>query len=96
METDKNIRLDELSLDNLGRVILSDAIIEQLEKCENLLFSGGANLNCGGSANGGCSNARCDGSLNGSCTNSMSCTSAANMLACQNPDDGVPVNRSCV
>ena len=90
-----NIILTDFALDDLGRVILSDAIIEQIHGYEDLQSAGGANLSCGGSANGGCTNARCDGSMNGSCTNSMTCESAANMLACQSPDAGVPANRNC-
>lgn len=87
--------LDCLSLDSMGRVILSSELIEQLQRYEDSMLAAGTNYRCGGTANGGCTNTRCEGSVNGSCTNQMHCGSSANAFNCQSPVAELPSNSGC-
>lgn len=90
-----NHMLASLSLDSMGRVILSGELIEQLQNYDDTLFAAGTNYRCGGTANGGCTNTRCEGSVNGSCTNQMHCGSSANAFNCQSPVAELPSNSGC-
>jgi hypothetical protein len=89
------IMLNTLQIDNLGRIILTDDIINLIEDHDQLISSGGTNWRCNGTANGSCSNALCSESLNGSCTNQSACGSSANAFSCQNPDVSIPTNSNC-
>lgn len=94
--TDKhNIDLSDLSLDEMGRVILSADLLERIQDCDSQLTAAGSNYNCGGTANGGCTNTRCNDSLNGTCTNLMTCGSSANSFNCKSPLSEFPINSGC-
>lgn len=93
---DRANAIDNLSLDELGRAVLSDEIIKLIEDNDKLLSAGGTNWRCNGTANGACSNAQCNESMNASCSNQSTCSGSANMYACQSPEAGIPVNSSCV
>ena len=77
-----------LSMDEFGRVVLSDDILRAIEGSENFVSAGAANRECGG-ANGGCTNNFCDGSSNGSCSNTLSCVGSGN-LHCALPGEWDP------
>jgi len=79
--SNKGIDLEKLALDELGRVVLSDEQLAQIEGCESTV-SAGANLSCGGSTNGSCTNGSCGSTTNGSCTNQVSCSGATNNRFC--------------
>jgi hypothetical protein len=70
-----------LAIDELGRTVLPDELLDQIEACESLL-SAGANLSCPGGTNGGCSNGSCGNSTNGFCTNSSTCFGAMTVAYC--------------
>jgi hypothetical protein len=76
------IDISAMTLDELGRVVLSDAMLERVEKHDQLLSAGGSNLQCGGSTNGSCTNSACSGSTNGSCTNQITCGASSNSSSC--------------
>jgi hypothetical protein len=72
-----------LALDELGRTLLPDELLDQIEASESMLSSGGQNACCQcGSTNGGCSNGHCDNTSNGGCINSISCVGATNSHYC--------------
>ena len=83
-----------LSLDLLGRVILSDSLLEQIERCDQALLAGGSNTRCGGTVNSSCVNGACNGTLNGSCTNQATCQQAANTFYCKGAAAEIP-NTGC-
>jgi len=89
------ILVSDLKIDNMGRVILTDAILRLIEEHEQILSAGGTNWRCNGTANGGCSNTQCDGSVNASCTNSMTCKNSANGFSCQSGAIEPPFNTGC-
>lgn len=78
------IDLNGLSLDEFGRVVLSDDLLDQIEDCTAIL-SAGANSQCTGSANGSCTNISCGNSSNGWCTNTIHCSGSSNATSCQRP-----------
>ena len=92
-----NIAIDvrTLSLDHLGRVVLPDAVLEQIEVFEDTLVAGGANLHCNGTANASCTNASCGNTANGLCTNQVSCSGSANLVSCNGFADEPPHNTDC-
>jgi hypothetical protein len=61
---------NDLKLDRLGRVVLSDDVLDRLRESTIILAAGGANdfctnAECGGTTNNWqCSNGHCDGSTN--------------------------------
>lgn len=81
-----------LSLDDLGRVVLSDSMLEQIEGCDQALLAGGTNTRCGGTANSSCVNSACNGTLNGSCTNQVTCQESANTFYCRGAAAEVPTD----
>ena len=75
--------LTGLALDELGRVILHDEVLDEIEKCSTTLSAGGYNGWCYQSTNGYCKNGECGGSTNGShCTNESYCGGATNHRFC--------------
>ena len=85
-----NIRIDVISLglDDLGRVVLSDDLLDAVDQCDHIV-SAGANTECGGySSNASCTNYSCGGSSNGWCTNTLQCDGTANYLYCRNDVSG--------
>lgn len=74
--------VEGLALDHLGRVILTDDILDQLDTTSEVL-SAGANQSCSGSTNGTCSNGACGQSTNGFCSNTFACNEASNTRFCQ-------------
>jgi hypothetical protein len=90
------ISLNDVHVDNVGRVILTDAALRLFEENDHFLSAGGTNWRCNGTANGGCSNTQCDGSMNASCTNQMTCQNSANSFSCQGPAIEPPTNTGCV
>ena len=66
-----------LGLDELGRVCLSDDLLDMVDSCEDFA-SAGAN-ECPGSTNSSCSNSNCGYSLNSLCSNT-SCTLSTNRV----------------
>lgn len=81
-----NTRIDigTLGLDELGRVILSDDLLDMIEGCDDIQ-SAGANGPCVGTTNGACTNSMCSNSANGSCTNTVSCSFAHNVHCYDDP-----------
>ena len=75
------VELSQLSLDEDGRVVLSDDVLEELEKFAQICIAGGSNGTCGGSTNSTCSNTFCSGSTNSTCSN-ISCGRARNQSRC--------------
>lgn len=72
----------EFTLDEHGRVVLTDSELDHLLEGADVVSAGGANERCAG-VNGGCTNNNCDNSLNGSCTNS-GCDGTTNSVSCEN------------
>jgi hypothetical protein len=66
----KDLDLRNIALDDAGRVVLSDDVLEQLNAAPLIVSAGGSNEtctngSCGGSSNTiSCSNTQCDGSTN--------------------------------
>lgn len=76
------IELGSLGLDEFGRVLLSDKLLGEVERCDPRVLAGAG----GGfdeTTNGSCTNSICDGSSNGWCTNQLSCDGASNYLYCR-------------
>lgn len=82
-----NTRIDvvNLGLDEFGRVVLSDDLLDSIEGCDQIV-SAGANSGCG--TNSSCTNNMCSGSSNGWCTNTLQCDGASNWLSCRNEVSG--------
>jgi len=77
------IELTTFELDPLGRLIVSDEMLESLDKTFDITTSG-ANGFCSGSGNTSCSNGTCGGSTNSlSCTNSGFCVNSSNSISCR-------------
>ncbi len=82
------LKIDNLALDEAGRVVLGDAELEALS--QEFALAGGDdrttyNNGCqGGPRNTGCSNAGCNGTMNTTCLNSV-CSGTSN-IGCENQD----------
>jgi len=87
--------MSDLSLDSLGRVVLSDELLEQIDRTVAIIAGEGSNTSCGGSANGSCTNGSCGSSVNGSCTNAASCNGSANLYTCKGNAIEPPTNSGC-
>jgi hypothetical protein len=70
-----------LTIDELGRTILPDDMLDRIEAFDPIL-SAGANGSCGGSTNASCSNGACGGSSNQWCSNTFACYGASNHNYC--------------
>jgi hypothetical protein len=75
------IDVARLALDELGRTVLPDDLLDQIMACEHTL-SAGANGSCWGTSNAGCSNGACGDSTNWSCTNYDYCGYSSNHHYC--------------
>lgn len=77
------IDLENLVLDEMGRVVLDERGLASLEAHANVA-SAGANSFCQGGTNGGqCGNGSCGYSTNsGYCINQYSCTGSSNKTYC--------------
>ena len=82
------IDIASLCLDEFGRVILSDDMLDAIAEGETYA-GGGLNYNCSGSSNGGCTNGVCDHTGNSWCTNSGSCFGGSNGI-CKEPSETDP------
>jgi len=89
------IDLSSVSLDRLGRVVLSEALLDHIERYDAVLSAAGYNTSCGNTVNGGCTNGSCNGTANGSCSNQVSCTSSANLYTCKSNAIEPPTNSGC-
>lgn len=79
----KRINLSEIALDDAGRAVLSDDVLENVEAHFDTPSAGGSNGYCPDSNNGNCFNTYCRGSHNGeSCTNQTECAGAHNHRFC--------------
>ena len=81
---DTNLGIEGLELDELGRVVLSDEMLNLAVTCTEIT-SAGANISCPGSSNPtSCTNSTtCNYSQNGGyCNNGSSCSSATNRVFC--------------
>jgi Tfp pilus assembly protein PilX len=79
--------ITDLSLDELGRVILSDEALEEIELNPLQVSSGGRNDACSGTTNPTtCSNGYCAGTTNSGCMNDI-CAATTNRN-CINPKPG--------
>src|SRR4051812_13800139 len=82
-----------IELDSLGRVVLADDALLQLEDIRGSLHAGGISNGgctnftiCNGELNSNCSNSICDGSQNMACSNSSSCGGETmNFTKCKSP-----------
>lgn len=72
--TDHAINMGELNLDNLGRIILPDEILERINASPFVISAGGANDSC--------SNGECANSTNSTACTNTSCTGSKNQLYC--------------
>lgn len=81
----KMIDADGLSLDDLGRVILSDSELDRIDRIATIATAGGTNP-CPGSTNASnCSNRGCSGSTNDAgCSNSSCDPGTMNGTRCSN------------
>jgi hypothetical protein len=75
------IDVASLTMDEFGRAVLPDEVLEQIDACEPIV-SAGANQSCGGSTNGSCTNGACGGSSNQWCNNTFACYGASNANYC--------------
>jgi hypothetical protein len=73
-----------LALDDMGRAILPDEILDQLDDTPAVL-SAGANQSCGGTTNGTCTNGGCGSSSNTYCTNQIGCYLSSNKFCNDEP-----------
>lgn len=71
-----------LQLDETGRALLPDDLLERIEASASIVFAGGDNVSCGDTGNGSCSNVSCSGSTNGSGCSNESCDGATNYKYC--------------
>ncbi len=80
--SNSKIEIDGLSLDEFGRVVLAEDVLDQIEQSFEILTAGGvsntgcsgtnqtcSNTNCGDSWNSNCSNSGCEGTTNNHCGN---------------------------
>lgn len=88
-----NVQISTLCLDEMGRVILPDCLIDQIEQYDSSVTAG-ANLKCGGTSNSACTNSSCPGTLNGACSNRTQCGQATNVIACEGATQP-PTNSGC-
>ena len=79
----KRIDLSGIALDDAGRAVLSDDILENVEEHCETASAGGLNGSCPDTSNGDCFNSYCRGSSNStSCTNQTECAGASNHRYC--------------
>ena len=78
----------EICLDGDGRVILTDADIEDVSRYD-IMLSGGANMVCDNSTNStACVNASCAFTINTACANSTICAGSTNFRTCTGSGGG--------
>jgi hypothetical protein len=82
----------ELGLDALGRVVLSDDLLDGIEAGDRIVAGGGdppSNYQCHDPTqpNDHCSNTACDNSANFACMNEWGCGAAANLGLCREPNE---------
>lgn len=71
--------ITKLELDEFGRTVLSDDLLEAVEDMVDFPTAGGANSacnngsGCNGTTNGVCTNSICEGSSNGRCYAEVGC-----------------------
>ena len=75
------ISIDGLTLDELGRVTLSELALDRFEGDGQSFFAGGSDMGCP-QTNSSCTNGQCSGSINSVCTNTV-CDGASNTLYCR-------------
>jgi uncharacterized protein (DUF983 family) len=79
----KRVDLSTITLDEIGRAVLSDDILSEIEALVDVPSAGGLNGYCPGSSNGSCFNTYCNVSSNGAnCTNQIECNDAKNFRSC--------------
>lgn len=76
--SDVKVDVVALALDELGRVVLSDDRLSEIECCESMITAGANHTVCGGTNTPSCTNNICTGSANASCTNYGNCWLASN------------------
>ena len=75
-------KLNSLVLDDLGRVVLPDELVQEIGDLGYLAVAGSNGGNCNGTLNGGCSNGGCNYSSNSySCSNGT-CAGSTNDTRC--------------
>jgi hypothetical protein len=85
----KGIYLADLALDEFGRAVLPEDLLDTIETEAAELSAGGTNIQCGcGTANQGCTNSYCPGSMNGGCTNQVYCEGSSNTRFCLGEPEG--------
>lgn len=79
-----NFVLGNLSLDAMGRVAISDELLEQIDSLELVISSGGSDEGCPQMNSGSCFNTtECSGMINSDyCSNYYSCWDATNRHYC--------------
>lgn len=81
----KHMDLEGLGVDDLGRAVLPDDLLELVDRSEHVLSAGGStNGPCGGSTNSSCSNGSCTSTSNGSCSN-VACGGSTNRFCYDSP-----------
>lgn len=70
----------QLGLDPLGRVVLTDDILDTIDESVHIVSAGANSESCQGTSNGSCTNSTwCSDTSNGWCTNSLSCSGSGNV-----------------
>ena len=75
--------LESFALDEFGRVVLSDDLIDKIECSQDITLAGANSYDCGLSSNTSCTNSgSCGYSSNSWCSNPSSCTGSTNSYWC--------------
>lgn len=79
----KKLDVTDLSLDPLGRIVLSDDLLDEIKESDGILDAGANSLNCHGSTNLDCTNTgACTSTTNHLCTNANFCLGSSNISSC--------------
>jgi hypothetical protein len=85
------IDFQDLVLDEFGRVVLSDNLLDRIEESVGILSAGSiSNANCPGTSNESCQNLMCNGSSNRACNNLTACLETQNLSTCFYEPNEVP------
>lgn len=71
--TDKKLNIGAISLDDSGKVVLSDKDLIDLERSATPIAGAGDGTN-----------PHCEGTTNGACRNTLDCRNTTNTIACTN------------
>jgi len=78
----KAFNILNIELDDSGRAILPEDILEKVEALVTVATAGGDNYSCENTGNGTCSNVGCIGSTNGTDCSNVECAGSTNFRGC--------------